>query len=298
MDEIRKIPPFTRTVIGGIILATGSTLLHLLNPYHLAFIPHRIAAKWEVQRLVLPFLFGGRGLPLVFNLIMMYRSLVDLEQSHFGGRLAEMTWAFVIMCGGIIAANTPLQTPFLFNPFLMAVIHLWGQTNPTNRVSLYGIVNIPAPYFSFAMLGMELLNEGLDLLNGGRPAVLVSFTGMVVAHAYYFLSTILPRQNGGRQSPLVASLLTPPAFLVRQLGNGAAAPPSQASGFRTFGGGQRLGGSGGSGRSFFGGNSAPTAQAGTAGGASGSSAVRQPGGAAQTEAAWPGRGNRLGGTGL
>ncbi|GAA5908190.1 hypothetical protein JCM6882_005968 [Rhodosporidiobolus microsporus] len=290
MDEIRKIPPFTCAVVGGVVLATGPTLLHLLSPYHLAFIPHRIAANWEVQRLVLPFLFGGGGLPLVFNLIMLYRSLVDLEQSHFGGRLAEMTWAFVLMCGGIIAANTPLQTPFLFNPFLMAVIHLWGQTNPTNRVSLYGIVNIPAPYFSFAMLGM-------DLLNGGPPAVLVSFTGMVAAHAYYFLSTILPRQNGGRQSPLIASLLTPPAFLVRHLGNGAAAPPSAASGFRAFGG-QRLGGAPAPrGGGFFGGN-APTAQAGTAGGASGSSAVRGAGQAAQTGSAWPGRGQRLGGTGL
>lgn len=51
------------------------------------------------------------------------------------------------------------------------------------RVNLYGILTLPAPYFPFAMLGM-------DLLNGGPGAVLCSFTGMVAAHAYYFLAVV------------------------------------------------------------------------------------------------------------
>ncbi|GAA5862911.1 hypothetical protein JCM8547_003618 [Rhodosporidiobolus lusitaniae] len=291
MDEIKKIPPFTRTVVGGVVLATVPTLLMILSPYHLAFLPQRIAVKWEVWRLVTPFLYGGRGLPLVFNLIMLYRSLVDLEESHFGRRLGEMTWAFILQCGAIIGLNTPLGTPFLFNPLMLAVIHLWGQTNPTNRVSLYGIVNIPAPYFPFAMLAM-------DLLNGGPPAVLVSFTGMVAAHAYYFLSVILPRQNGGRQNPLVQSLLTPPAFLTRLL-DAPSAPgergPTSSFGFGTAfrSGGQRLGSAPGSvgGRGGAGyGASATTAAAG--GSTTGSTGVRQT--EQQAAPRWPGQGNRLG----
>ncbi|BGP16739.1 hypothetical protein JCM10213_009156 [Rhodosporidiobolus nylandii] len=293
MDEIRKIPPFTRYTVVGVVGATLPCLLHLVSPYSLAFIPHRIAANWEIQRLVTPFLYGGGGLPLVFNLIMLYRSLNELETGHFGGRLAEMTWAFVLVCGGIIGLNTPLRTPFLFNPFLMAITHLWAQASPTNRVSLYGILTLPAVYFPFALLGM-------DLLNGGPMAVVTSATGIVAAHAYYFLSVILPRQNGGRQNPTVASLLNPPAFLIGQLGNGAAAPPSHASGFRSFGGGQRLGGSSGGSRlgGLFGGgsgeSSAPTASAGS--GRAGSSGVRQAG--EQSGGHSWGRGNRLGGTGL
>ncbi|GAA6043468.1 hypothetical protein JCM8097_000726 [Rhodosporidiobolus ruineniae] len=292
MDEIRKIPPFTRTVIGGVLVVTGPALLHLLNPYWVAFLPNRIAAHWELWRLVTPFLFGGGGLALVFNLIMLYRSLNDLEESHFGRRLAEMTWAFILVGAGIIGLNTPLKTPFLFNPFMMAVIHLWGQTNPTNRVSLYGIINIPAPYFPFAMLGM-------DLLNGGPPAVLQSFTGMAAAHAYYFLSVILPRQNGGRLPPWLQSLLTPPALLSRYLDptgtNGAGTTSSFGFGsaFRPSAG-QRLGGAPG-GRTAGGyGSSATTATAG--GGATGSTGVRataeQAGQAAQRF--FTGRGNRLG----
>lgn len=158
--QLRKIPPFTRYTIFGVLGATLPTLLHLVSPYHLAFVPHRIAQNWELQRLVLPFLFGGGGLNLVFSLIMLYRSLNELEEGHFQRRLADISacgslsacearsdlfcaaWAFILICGMIIVRrayrdertgltslvpqglNTPLQTPFLFNPFMMAVIHL------------------------------------------------------------------------------------------------------------------------------------------------------------------------------
>lgn len=91
LPQLKKIPPFTRTLVLGVLAVTGPTLLHLISPYNFAFIPHRIAANWEVWRLATPFLFGGGGLNLVFSLIMLYRSLVDLEESHFGRRLGEMS---------------------------------------------------------------------------------------------------------------------------------------------------------------------------------------------------------------
>ncbi|GAA5970471.1 hypothetical protein JCM21900_003139 [Sporobolomyces salmonicolor] len=294
MDEIRKIPPFTRTVVGAVIGTTLPVILQILSLYPLVFIPAKVVNQLELWRLVAPFLFGGSGLPLVFNLIMLFRSLKDLEESHFQGRLADMTWAFVLMCGTIIGLNTPLRTPILFNPFMMAVIHLWGQTNPTNNVSLYGLITVPAPYFSFALLGV-------DLLNGGPRAMLVSFTGMVAAHAYHWLSVVYPRQH---PSARPFSVLSPPQVLINLLGNGPSVPssfsaPSAASGapstYRTsFGtafrpasaGGQRLGGGGGE---------------SPAGSATGTSSATAAAGRARAEPQqaqhrW-GRGNRLGGEG-
>lgn len=68
------------------------------------------------------------------------------SSSHAVGRtdadISSAAWAFVLICGMIIVRevrsrvklrltllllqgmNTPLQTPFLFSPFMMAVIHL------------------------------------------------------------------------------------------------------------------------------------------------------------------------------
>lgn len=62
-----------------------------MSPYSVAFVPHRVAQNWELQRLVLPFLFGGGGIQLVFSLIMLYRSLKELEEGHFAMRLADMS---------------------------------------------------------------------------------------------------------------------------------------------------------------------------------------------------------------
>ncbi|GAA6048590.1 hypothetical protein JCM3770_002044 [Rhodotorula araucariae] len=237
MDELRKIPPFTRTVVLGVVATTLPVILQVVSPYSVAFVPHRIAHNWELHRIVLPFLFGGGGIQLVFSLIMLYRSLNDLEEGHFARRLADITWAFILIGAGIIGLNTPLRNPWLFSPFMLAVTHLWAQTNAMNQVNLYGILTLPAPYFPFAMLGM-------DLLQGGPGAALRSFTGMVAAHAYYFLAVIYPRQNGGRSPALVRALLAPPQALINLVGNGPAVPSSFAAGRATTGGagGYRLAG--------------------------------------------------------
>ena len=76
------MPPFTRTVVLGVLATTLPVILHLVSPYSVAFVPHRVAQNWELQRLVLPFLFGGGGIQLVFSLIMLYRSLKELEEGH------------------------------------------------------------------------------------------------------------------------------------------------------------------------------------------------------------------------
>lgn len=167
---------------------------------------------------------------------------------------------------------------------------------------------MPAPYFPFALLG-------IDLVKGGPSYALQSFTGLASAHAWYFLSTvrshfilrtfkltsatsqIYPAQNGGRgfgfMSPpnwLSNLLATPPAASNASGAQGSGSTYRAGGGwaFRPTGG-QRLGatpGSGGGVRS----ESAPVATAGTAGGASGSSAVRGTGGGTYR---W-GSGQRLG----
>ncbi|BGP48656.1 hypothetical protein JCM10450v2_004532 [Rhodotorula kratochvilovae] len=285
--QLRKIPPFTRTVVLGVLATTLPVILQLVSPYRVAFVPHRIAQNWELQRLVLPFLFGGSGIQLVFSLIMLYRSLNELEEGHFSRRLADISWAFILICGGIIGLNTPLQNPWLFSPFMLAVTHLWAQANAMNQVNLYGLLTLPAPYFPFAMLGM-------DLLQGGPGAALRSFTGMVAAHAWWFLAVqvrrqIYPRQNGGSSPALLRALLAPPQALINLLGNGPAVPSSFAGSGSAGAGGYRVGG----GTAFRPAAGAPGAAAAAAGrGVAGATGARA-GGERTATHRW-GSGHRLG----
>lgn len=92
--QLAKIPPFTRTTVGGILAVTLPVICEVVSPYRIAFLPNRIANQFELWRVVTPFLFGGGGINLVFSLIMMYRSLVELEDGYFAQRLADMSESY------------------------------------------------------------------------------------------------------------------------------------------------------------------------------------------------------------
>lgn len=52
MDEIRKIPPVTRYILGGVAGVTFPVLLQLVSIYPMVFVPQLITKKFELWRLV------------------------------------------------------------------------------------------------------------------------------------------------------------------------------------------------------------------------------------------------------
>lgn len=91
MDELKKLPVVTRSILAGVVLVTLPVLLQLVSIYPVVFIPQRITTKFEVWRLLTPFLFGGTGIPLIFDAFLLFRGLNDLEESHFARRTADMS---------------------------------------------------------------------------------------------------------------------------------------------------------------------------------------------------------------
>lgn len=59
---------------------------------------------------VTPFLFGGKGIPLIFDAFLLYRGLNDLEESHFQRRTAEMG-VFGLLAASESQADTPILQP-------------------------------------------------------------------------------------------------------------------------------------------------------------------------------------------
>lgn len=91
MDELKKLPPVTRTVLAAVFAVTLPVLLQLVSIYPVVFVPQRITTKLELWRLVTPFLYGGKGIPLIFDAFLLFRGLSDLEESHFQRKTAEMS---------------------------------------------------------------------------------------------------------------------------------------------------------------------------------------------------------------
>lgn len=79
------------------------------------------------------------------------------DHSFFGGS-AAYAWTVLVIAGLILVSEEPVNvatdkeagnavtvgTTILFKPLLSALIYLWARDNPTSKVTLFGLVNVPA----------------------------------------------------------------------------------------------------------------------------------------------------------
>lgn len=49
MDEIRKIPPVTRTLCGSLLVVSLPVMLHIVSPYKIIFVKELVTKKFEVS---------------------------------------------------------------------------------------------------------------------------------------------------------------------------------------------------------------------------------------------------------
>ncbi|PWN18813.1 Der1-like protein [Microstroma glucosiphilum] len=207
MDELLKIPPITRSLVGLVLLVSVGPILQLANPYTFLLWWPAILKKQQVWRLITCFfLTGGGNMQIIFDVFMLGRNTMELELNHFHRSTADFTWALMVIGSLIIATNYPLGSTVLFKPMLMAINYLWARSNAGATVSLFGVVSCPASLLPYAYLVF-------DLILGGLPLFIHSSTGLLAAYLYHQLRHDLPSNGGPR-------LIPTPAWLQRAL------PPS------------------------------------------------------------------------
>ena len=74
-----SLPPVTRTVLAGVAAVTLPPMLALVSPYQLIFYWPAIRHKFQLWRLVTPFLYAGSGISALFNCFFLFRTANDLE---------------------------------------------------------------------------------------------------------------------------------------------------------------------------------------------------------------------------
>ncbi|KEI39302.1 uncharacterized protein L969DRAFT_17226 [Mixia osmundae IAM 14324] len=231
MDELRRIPPVTRTVVGSMLAVTLGSILTIVRPQSIVLYWPWVTRRAQIWRLPSCFCLGPKGLSLIFTTILLYQQSNSLETEHFQGRTADYAFSLVAMQSMILLLSLPFRPAVLFNPMLISIIHYWALGNRAQKVNLYGIVSIPAIALSWAMLGFGVLESGFP---GSFPT---DFTGMIAAHLWWYAQEHYPRT---RRQPPHRRLIPTPGFLIRLLGNG--------SGTTTTGAGTIFAARGGSGR--------------------------------------------------
>ncbi|KAJ9108027.1 hypothetical protein QFC20_003596 [Naganishia adeliensis] len=128
---IRQVPPVTRFMLVSTALVTFPVLLQMISPGQVYLSWPHMRYKYEIWRPWTAFFFGGSGFPLIYDFFLIYRNGSSLEKDTYFGRTAEYAWANVVIA------------VFIMN-------YLWCRANPTMKISLFGLLNIPVPCTSRA----------------------------------------------------------------------------------------------------------------------------------------------------
>ncbi|KAG0257817.1 hypothetical protein BG011_003746 [Mortierella polycephala] len=220
----KSVPIVTRTMLTATILLSFAVTIHLV-PYHLISLDwYSIVYKFQVYRLLTPFFVTGVSFNMLFDLYFLYTYGSQLESSTFAGRSADFAW-FVLFSSFIstIAAYY-MRIGYLFQALLIAVIHLWSQSNSERIVSFMFGIQFKAQYFPWVLIAYNFVLSGAIV----PWSMLV---GVASAYLYYFLDSVYPAMGGPK-------LIPTPSLLYRLLpaqevaGAGFAAGGSTANVFR------------------------------------------------------------------
>ncbi|KAI9636170.1 Der1-like family-domain-containing protein [Dioszegia hungarica] len=182
---LTAIPPVTRLILVATGLITLPTLLGVLSPADVALSWWKVTKHYEIWRPFTNFFFGGAGFPLVYDVFLIYRNSSAMERDVYFSNTAEYAWMHIMLATGIMLLNVPFGFPFLFHSLLAAQTYIWCRANATLKVSIFGLITIPTSLLPF-------INILLDLVIGGLGKALCGLIGLLVAHAWWFLSTFLP----------------------------------------------------------------------------------------------------------
>uniref|UniRef100_A0A7S0ZIX1 Derlin n=1 Tax=Timspurckia oligopyrenoides TaxID=708627 RepID=A0A7S0ZIX1_9RHOD len=225
-DAWMSIPWVTRTLSASMAFITLGSQLNLFPVRSVILLWPMIFQKFQIWRLITPFFFLG---PLSFNLLflaaMFFRHSRMLEEGEFLSNPADYSFFLLFVALVSLPLSYFLRLVYLGPVLLFAILQLWARKNINARVSVFGLFQLPALYYPYAMLLVNFVISGgtIDWMG---------ITGILAGHLYYFLDTVypaLPKSRGHRiiKTPqvlidLFATRVTPASAPARAVGRGGA----------------------------------------------------------------------------
>lgn len=216
-----KIPYISRN-LGGLVIMLYSMML--VAPYFAVKFWYLPGTTYQFWRLFTsPFAWQGRfGLPGLLTVFYFCFNVNLLETQVFAGRPADLVTYVSFVGIFFLLIGQYLNMYAYLGGLVSAMTYTVAQEAPYEVTTLI-VIQIQRGWIPWA-------NVLLGFVTGGVPGTYEPILGIVVAHAYLFLSELLPNAGGPK-------VIKTPGFLTRFF-----LKQKQEKGARMhFGRGQRLG---------------------------------------------------------
>eukprot|EP01129_Flabellula_baltica_P011310 TRINITY_DN4925_c0_g1_i1.p1 TRINITY_DN4925_c0_g1~~TRINITY_DN4925_c0_g1_i1.p1 ORF type:complete len:234 (-),score=34.96 TRINITY_DN4925_c0_g1_i1:23-724(-) len=208
----KDIPPVTRFIFTGSMIITLVANFGLISPMTLILDFSAIFQRFEVWRLVTPFLFHGKlGFPFLVNMMFLYRYGALLETEIFRSDTAD--YLFFVLFGSCIlfVVSLFLNMYILGMSLILMIIYYWSKKQPNIPMTFMFGLRFESAYFPWVLIGFRLLMGGLPI---------AELIGVAVGHIYHFFKDIYPENPQDRY-------LKTPQFLKNLIGQQPTARPGE-----------------------------------------------------------------------
>lgn len=229
-EFFESIPLVTRYQIYLSLGASLAFLTGLASPMYFILSFPLVFNKFQIWRLLSNHLILGKGFGLIIRLMHIYKYGSELERGAYSNNSVE--YSFTLFCCIMVetVAAYFLNLQVLSFATVHMILYLWARNNPTQQVSVMGVITLAAPYLPWAFVV-------ITVIMGGDP--LLDLLGIFCGHVYWFLTDVLPKTHGTR-------LISTPGLWYRLWGDlPPATQPNEHARRNMFGGhswgsGQRL----------------------------------------------------------
>ncbi|KAG8932550.1 hypothetical protein FRC03_004616 [Tulasnella sp. 419] len=192
---IADIPPVTRWWILSSCAISLAVQCQLVAPVQLYFSFKSAFVNVQPWRAISTFLyFGPLSLDFVFHLFFFMRYSRMLEESSYANRKADYLWLLILSSLVLLAVSPLITLPFLSSSLAFVPIYLWSRSHPSTQLSLFGLVNITAPYLPLTLVAISWM------INVSYQAVVADLVGCMVGHIGWFLRDVWTREALGGQT--------------------------------------------------------------------------------------------------
>ena len=135
LQLLREIHPVTRIYLLLIVATTALIYLDVVTPFSLFYSQSLLLRKFELWRLITPFLyFGEISIDWFFHVYFLTQYCQQLE-AQFAGRTADYLWMLICFMIFIVAAGSLMHLPFFSHSLVFAITYMWSRRNPNIQVA-------------------------------------------------------------------------------------------------------------------------------------------------------------------